>query len=66
MLIDLLKEFILELMRVLFWEEICQRVKDQLVARASQRRVRCHQELLRSLHSRHREKLLHRLTTEEQ
>ena len=63
MLIDLLKEFILELLRALFLEELCQRVKTHFIKRTHRRRLRRHQALLRWLHIRHREKLLHRLTT---
>ena len=63
MLFDLLKEFMLELLRALFLEELCQRVKERLAQRAHRRRRRRHQALLRWLHIRHREKLLHRLTT---
>jgi hypothetical protein len=63
MLIDVLKELVLELIRTLFLEELCQRVKHRLVTRAHQRRLRRHQTLLRWLHIRHRERLLHRITT---
>lgn len=63
MLIDLLKEFILELMRVLFLEALCRRVKNHLETRAHKRGVRRHQALLRWLQVRHREQLLHKLTT---
>ena len=63
MLIDLLKEFVLELLRALFLEDLCQRVKNQLVTRARRRRHCRHQALLGRLQFRHREKLLHRLTT---
>lgn len=64
MLIDLLKEFVLELLRALFLEDLCQRVKNRFATRAHQRRLRRHQDLLRWLHLRHRDRLLHRLTTE--
>jgi hypothetical protein len=64
MLIDLLHELILELIRALFLEELCQRVKERLVQRVHGRRIRRGQELLRWLHIRHRDRLLHRLTTE--
>ena len=63
MLIDLLKELALELLRALFLEEFCQRVREGLA-----RRVRLHRSgrraWLRQLHIRHRERLLHRLTTD--
>jgi hypothetical protein len=63
MLIDLLKELILELTRTLFLEELCQRVKARLAERRSRRRIRRHQALLRRLHIQHRDRLLHRLIT---
>jgi len=63
MLIDLLKEFVLELVRAFFLEELCQRVKGRVARRAYRRRFRRHEALMRWLHSRHRERLLHRLTT---
>jgi hypothetical protein len=63
MLIDLVKEFALELLRALFLEDLCQRVKNRFVARAHRRRLCRHQALLRWLHLRHRNRLLHRLTT---
>ena len=63
MLIDLLKEFVLELLRALFLEELCQRVKNGLVQHVHRRRLRRHQALLRWLHIRHRDQLLHRLIT---
>ena len=63
MLLDLLKEFMLELLRTLFLEELCQRVKNRLAQRVHRRRLRRRQALLRWLHIRPRDKLLHRLTT---
>jgi hypothetical protein len=63
MIMDLLKELVLELLRALFLEELCQRVKLHLARRIHQRRLRRHKAVLRWLHIRHRERLLHRLTT---
>ncbi len=63
MLIDLLKEFVLELLRTLFLEDLCQRVKSHLAKRTARRCLRRHEDLLRLLHVRHRDRLLHRLTT---
>ena len=63
MLIDILREFILELLRALFLEVLCQRVKDKLVERARRRRVWRHQALLRRFHVRQRKNLIHKLTT---
>ena len=63
MLLDLIKEFVLELLRALFLEELCQRVKNQFVTAAHRRRLRRHEALLRWLHIRHRDRLLHRITT---
>lgn len=65
MFIDLLKELLLELVRALFLEDLCQRVKNALVTHRNQRRLRRHQSLLRCLHARNRERLLHRITTDE-
>jgi len=64
MLIDLLKEFVVELLRTLVLEDVCHRVKTQFVVRAQRRRLRRYQALLRCLHLRRRDGLLHRLTTE--
>ena len=64
MLIDLLKELLLELLRALFLEELCQRVKNSLLGHIRRRRHRRHQALLRWLHVRRRDRLLHRITTE--
>jgi len=66
MLIDLLKDVLLELIRALFVEELCQRVKKLLQACAQRQRIRRREELLKWLHLRHRQKLLHKLTTEAQ
>lgn len=63
MLIDLLKEFVLELLRALFLEDICKRVKNRLVTHAYRRRLCRHDDLRRRLYRRHRDRLLHRLTT---
>ena len=63
MLIDLLKEFMLELLRALFLEGLCQRVKARLAQRVQRHRLHRHQALLCWLHIRHRDRLLHRLTT---
>lgn len=63
MLIELLREVILELLRTLFLEDLCQRVKDKLVERTRRQRVRRYQTLLRRLHVRQRERLMHKLTT---
>jgi len=63
MLMDLLREFILELLRALFWEELCQRVKERLLERARRRGLRRRQALLHWLRIRHRKQLLHRITT---
>jgi hypothetical protein len=63
MLLDLLKEFMLELLRALFLEGFCQRVKNRLAQRVHRHRLRRHQALMRWLHIRHRDNLLHRLTT---
>src|SRR5262245_21822847 len=62
MLIELLKQLIIELVRALFLEELCQRVKATLVKRSFERRIGRQKALLRHLHVRHRERLLHRLT----
>ena len=63
MFIDLLKELMLELIRALLLEDLCQGVKNGLVTRRHQRRLRRHQALLRWLHVRNRDRLLHRITT---
>ena len=63
MLIDLLKELVLELLRKLFLEELCQRVKEKLGERARRRRLRPKQSLFRQFHIHHRDRLLHKLTT---
>lgn len=62
-MLDLLKELILELLRSLLLEELCHRVKEKLVQRVKRRRLQRHGELLRWLHIRHRDRLLHRITT---
>jgi len=64
MLLDLLKEFLLELLRALFIEDMCQRVKGSFVERSRRRRSRRHWALLRRLRIRQRERLLHKLTTD--
>jgi len=64
MLVDLLKELMLEFLRSFFLEELCQRVKSRLVTRACRQRLRRRQALLRWLHIRHRDRLLHRITTD--
>jgi len=64
MILDLLKEFVLELLRALVLEELCQRVKNHLNTRRHRRRTKRWQSLLRRIQLRHRDRLLHRLTTE--
>lgn len=64
MLGDLLREIVLELLRALFLESLGQRVREHFSERIRQRRVRRHRAVWRSLHRRHRDRLLHRLTTE--
>lgn len=66
MLIDLLKELLMELLRALFLEGFCQRVKAKILERSYLRRLRRRQALDRWLRVRHRDRLLHRLTTGEQ
>lgn len=63
MFIDLIKELVLELIRTLLLEDICQRVKEGLVMRKCSRRLRSHQALCRWLHIRNRDRLLHRIAT---
>jgi len=63
MLLDLLRELFLELLRAFFLEDLCQRVKGKFAERRNRRRVRRHQAMLRWLHIRHRQRLLHRITT---
>jgi hypothetical protein len=63
MLIDLIKEVILELLRALYLEDLCRRVKRGLRQRVDRRSLRRRQAWLRHLHIRNRDRLLHRLTT---
>jgi hypothetical protein len=63
-IVDLLKELAMELLRALFLEELCQRVKDKAVFYVAQKRSRRRDRFYRSLHIRHRERLMHRLITE--
>ncbi len=65
MFADLFKELVLELLRALFLEDLCQRVKESFVTRRRRRRLLRHQALLRRLHLRNRERLLHRITTDQ-
>lgn len=64
MLVDLLNQIILELLRALFLEALCQRVKNRIAIRAHRHRRCRYEALLLGLHLRHRERLLHKLTTE--
>ncbi len=63
MILDVLKEFALALLRSLFMEELCQRVKEALGAHGRRRHLR-RQALLHWLQVRQRERLLHKLGTE--
>lgn len=63
MLAELLKEFVLELVRSLFLEELCERVKLRLAEHVEHRRKARQQALFRRLRIQHRDRLLHRLTT---
>lgn len=65
MLLDLLKEVLLELVRAFLLEGLCQRVKDALVTARHRRRMLRHQALFRWLQMRDRNRLLHRITTGE-
>jgi len=62
MLLDLLKEFGLELMRSLFLERLCSRIKEGVIERVRRRRGR-ELDVKSRVHLRYRERLLHRLTT---
>ena len=64
MMLDLLKEFVLELLRALFLEELSKRVKLRLAVGLHRRRLGRYQTLLRYLHLRHRNRLLHKITTD--
>lgn len=63
MLIELLREIILEIIRALFLEELCRRVRERITERTRRQRVRRYQVLLHRFHVRHRKRLMHRLTT---
>ena len=64
MLLELLKQLIIELLRVLFIEDLCRYVKNGYVRYQEQRRTLRHHALMRWIRLRHRYRLLHRLTTE--
>jgi hypothetical protein len=66
MLMELLRELIVEVFRALFLEELCRRVKVTLGGRARRQRLRRHQTLLRQLRVRQRDRLIHTLTTSDE
>ena len=63
MLVEIFKELILELLRALFLEEFCQRIKDAFMNFVRPPRRGGLDALLRELHGRHAKRLLHRITT---
>ena len=63
MLIDLVKELVLELLRILVIEDLCQRVKERIASLAFRGNARGREQLFHRLHVRHRDRLLHRITT---
>jgi hypothetical protein len=64
MLAELLKELVLELLRALFLEELCQRVKERLLGAARSRRSANYEDLLRRMQARRRSGLVHKITTQ--
>jgi len=65
MLLDLLKEFALELARTLLVEGLCRHVKETVSLFLSRRRSRRRRVFYRWLHTRYSKRLLHRLITAE-
>lgn len=65
MLLVLLKEFVLELTRTLLLEGLCRHVKETVSRSLARRQSRRRRAFYRWLHSRHSQRLLHRLTTAE-
>jgi hypothetical protein len=64
-LLDLLKEFALELARTFLLEGVCRHVKETVRRSLAKRQSRRRRAFYRWLRSRHNQRLLHRLTTAE-